>query len=121
MRVIYTDISKEFSSLMQECMNRRAEVTCIQVTQEEMRALVTHKEAGRLLSDYMGPKMAQIRAAEERISKIRKNLPKAANASERQKLFDEMSDCERKINEIKNTVPKQVTQSGIVIKVSMRG
>lgn len=121
MRIIYSDITKEFSDLMQECMNKRAEVTCIQVTKDEMKALISHKEAPRVLSDYMGPRVAKIRAAEERISKIRKELPKASSPSERQALFDEMSNCEREINNIKTAVPTQITQSGILIRVSMRG
>lgn len=120
MRIVYKDIGKEFSQIMQQCMQRVTEVSCIQLTKEEMKTLIAHPDAPRLLSDYFGPRNAKIAAMEARIAKIRKGIPKT-DGQERQALFDEMSNCEHIINSLQKEIPSSVTQSGIQVRVSLKG
>jgi hypothetical protein len=121
MKILYNDVGIEFSRLMQQCMNDRSNVSGIVLSREEMRELVQHKDSARLLSDYMGPIHAQIEASEKRIELLRKRLPKTSTPRERQEIFDEMSAAELSIHKLRNEVPTKVVQSGVTIKVSMKG
>lgn len=120
MRILYKDISQEFAALMQEAMQNRDKVACIQVTRPELQALLTHLDGKRYFSDYWGPRDANIRNLNARYQALTHNLERVTTQVERQAIFDEKSQIERDIAKITDEVPDMITQNGITIKVAMK-
>lgn len=120
MRILYKDISQEFAVLMQEAMQNRDKVACIQVTRAELSALLNHMEGKRYFPDYWGPRQAKLLQLSTRYNALTQKLEHVTTQVERQAIFDEKSQIERDQAKITDEVPDVVTQNGITIKVAMK-
>lgn len=120
MRIVYRDISQEFAVLMQEAVQNRDKVQCIQVTRAELSALLNHLDGKRFFPDYWGPREARLRQLSVEFNALTQKLEHVTTQVARQEIFDAKSKIEREQAKITEEVPDQVTQNGIVIKVAMK-
>lgn len=120
MRIAYKDITQEFAVLMQEAVQNKDKVSCIQVTRAELHALLNHLDGKRFFPDYWGPREARLRQLSTEYNALSQKLERVTTQVERQQIFDAKSAIEREQAEIVEEVPDKITQNGITIKVVMK-
>lgn len=120
MRIVYKDITQEFAVLMQEAMQNKDKVSCIQVTRAELSALLNHLDGKRFFPDYWGPREARLRQLSTEYNALTQKLEHVTTQVERQAIFDAKSTIEREQAKITDEVPDLITQNGITIKVAMK-
>lgn len=121
MRIVYRDIADEFVQLLQQCMNRRDKVSSIDVTRPELEALLKHKNAHQFLGDYVSQRNVKEQEIRQRIFKLGQELEQVTTQDERQRIWDATSECEEELHKLLNTIPLRIMQSGIHIRVTMKG
>lgn len=121
MRIVYRDISQEFRQLLQTCMNQRDKVASINVTRAEMQALLTHAEAKQFLGDYLGPRAAKHQELLKTQQRLKQELEHITTQVGRQEHWDKMSQNEEELHAFISEVPRELTQSGIRVVVTVKG
>lgn len=121
MRIVYRDIAEEFIGLLQSCMNRRDKIASIDVTRPELTALLKHKDASKFLGDYIVQRNVKEQEIRQRMFKLGQELERVTSQDERQRIWDETSTCEEELHKLFNDIPTELTQSGIRIRVTLKG
>lgn len=120
MRIVYKDISQEFAALMQEAMQNRGAITCINVTRQELSMLFAHTSANLFFSDYIGPRNAKVQRIDRDLAALAQKLERVTTQVERQHVFNERSDLESAKAKLIEDIPSDFMQNGIRIKVAMK-
>lgn len=121
MKIVYKDPTEQFKQLLQTAISQRHSVAQISVTQQEMEMLIKHRDAKLYFGDYINERNAKIVNLKNKLSVLQGQSATAQDMDAKMKIFDQQSVVERQINDLENAVPKQVTQSNVIIKVTMNG
>lgn len=119
MRILYKDTTQEFLTLLQEAVQNKDRVECINVSRLEMQQLLAHSQSKSFFGDYWGPRDAEIRKLDVQALALSQQLEHATTQQQRQDIWNQQSDIEVAKNALLQP-PTELTQSGIKIRVSMK-
>lgn len=106
----------ELEEMLKDALSmEQGRVKHIEVSRQEMKAIVTHMDAKRVIPDYMLPQEARLIKCRGRMQALRNNQELPEYKIPQQEFFDKMDVLEKEEMDIEFVVPKQFTQSGIVI------
>lgn len=118
--VVETDPLQDLESLLNEALSGRHKVKHIAVSATEMREIVTHKRAKEVIPDYLKPQMQRLQRCHEKMTSLKNNQETEEHKLPQQEFFDKMTELEKEEGQITEVIPKQFTQSGILIITSMQ-
>lgn len=111
-----TDPLEELQELLEIAKSLpKGKVKHIELSRAEMKAVVTHVDAVKVIPDYLLPQLSRLQRCRDRIKALANNQRMDDRKIPQQKFFDTMDKLEEEEAQITSVVPKQFTQSGILI------
>lgn len=123
MRIQYDDPVLQMKAMIQEILELGDSGTSahLLVTKDEMTKIVRHRDAPVLFADYFDPIVKRKTEIHHEMLRLNEEVRQKHRLSEREAIFNKVSDLEIEHHELSQRVPAELTYCSIPIKVSMRG